>query len=76
MARTVNKELVSKEELMANGWPSRLVDEALDLPDETGPSGHWLNTHGKPYYLRERVEIAWYRMGRTDTAPDPAAWAR
>jgi hypothetical protein len=33
-----------------------------DEPDEHGPSGHWQNTSGKPYYYKDRVLLP--------TAPD------
>jgi hypothetical protein len=56
-------DLVSKDELIAAGWKDRQVDAALDEPDEHGPSGHWRSTSGKPYYHKDRVSVAAYRIG-------------
>jgi hypothetical protein len=69
-------DLVSKDELIAAGWKDRQVDAALDEADEFGPSGHWRNTTGKPYYNRDRVAVASYRIGLTDQKPTDAQWKR
>jgi hypothetical protein len=69
-------ELVSKDELIAAGWKNRQVDAALDEADEHGPSGHWRNTSGKPYYYKDRVAVASYRIGLTDQRPTDAQWKR
>lgn len=64
--------LVSQEELVALGWTKRQIEAALDEPDEVGPSGHWLNTSGKPYYDRDRVAVAAYRIGLREERPTDA----
>ena len=51
----MNQDLLSKDDLLSMGWTARQVEAALDEPDEVGPSGHWYNSNGKPYYLRDRV---------------------
>jgi hypothetical protein len=72
----MDPDLISKDALLAAGWTARQIEAALDEPDEVGPSGHWLNTSGKPYYRRERVEIAAYRIGLSDKEPLPDHWDR
>jgi hypothetical protein len=62
-------DLVSKDELIAVGWKDRQVDAALDEPDEHGPSRHWQNTSGTPYYRKDRVAVAAYRTGLTNRSP-------
>jgi hypothetical protein len=69
-------DLVSKDELIAAGWKDRQVDAAMDEPDEHGPSGHWLNKSGKPYYYKDRVAVAAYRTGLTERKPTDAQWER
>ena len=71
----MREDLISKDELIDDGWPNRQVDAALDAPDAVGPCGHWLNPHGKPFYNRERVAVAAYRMGLSDEAPPESHWA-
>lgn len=61
---------------MAVGWTKRQIEAALDEPDEVGPSGHWLNTSGKPYYDRDRVAVAAYRIGLQKKRPTSAQWQR
>lgn len=68
--------LVSQEELMAAGWKKRQIEAALDEPDEVGPAGHWLNTSGKPYYDRNRVAVAAYRIGLQKERPTDAQWRK
>lgn len=70
----VSPNLVSQEELVALGWTKRQIEAALDEPDEVGPSGHWLNTSGKPYYDRDRVAVAAYRIGLRKERPTEAQW--
>jgi hypothetical protein len=70
----MSTDSLSKQELMASGWTERLIDAALDEPDEVGPAGHWLNTCGKPYYHPDRVAVAAYRIGLTDQQPAAAIW--
>lgn len=72
----MNPDLASKEELFAAGWKERQIDAALDEPDEVGPSGHWLNTSGKPYYDRDRVAVAAYRIGLRLEKPLDAQWTK
>jgi len=72
----MRNDLCSKDELIAEGWSARQIDAALDEPDEVGPSGHWLNTSGKPYYLRERVSVAAFRTGITEQRPNADVWER
>jgi hypothetical protein len=69
-------DLVSKDEMIAAGWKDRQVDAALDEPDEYGPSGHWRNTSGKPYYYKDRVAVAAYRTGLTKQKPIDEQWKR
>jgi hypothetical protein len=68
--------LYSKEELISAGWKERQIQAALDEADEFGPSGHWLNTTGKPFYDKGRIEIAAYRIGLSNTKPDAALWSK
>jgi hypothetical protein len=70
----MSTDSLSKQELIASGWTERLIDAALDEPDEVGPAGHWLNTCGKPYYHPDRVAVAAYRIGLTYKKPAPAIW--
>jgi hypothetical protein len=70
----MSPNLVSQEELMAVGWKKRQIEAALDEPDEVGPCGHWLNTSGKPYYDRDRVAVAAYRIGLQKERPTEAQW--
>lgn len=63
-------EHFSKEELIARGWKAAQIDAVLDRADEFGPSGHWLNRTGKPYYLQDRVEVAAYRVGLASERPE------
>lgn len=70
----MSPNLVSQEDLMAVGWTKRQIEAALDEPDEVGPSGHWLNTSGKPYYDRDRVAVAAYRIGLQKERPTDAQW--
>lgn len=72
----MSRDVLSKEDLIAAGWKSRQIDAALDDPDETGPSGHWMNKSGKPFYLRERAEVAAYRIGLSPQAPSAEVWDR
>ncbi len=69
-------KLISKNELLDAGWKERQVDAALDEPDEFGPAGHWLNTRGKPYYLKDRVSIAAFRLGLTRERPLETDWKK
>ena len=71
----MSPDLVAKDELIASGWKERQVDAVLDEPDEAGPSGHWMNTHGKPYYFKDRVEVASFRIGLGSIRP-PETWWR
>jgi hypothetical protein len=71
----MSTDSLSKQELIASGWTERLIDAALDEPDEVGPTGHWLNTSGKPLYHPDRVAVAAYRIGLTDKKPEPAIWS-
>jgi hypothetical protein len=61
--------LLSKQDLCDSGWAPASIERVLDSPDEVEPAGHWLNTSGKPLYLRERVAIAEYRTGRSKRRP-------
>jgi hypothetical protein len=70
----MSTDSLSKQELIASGWTERLIDAALDEPDEVGPAGHWLNTCGKPYYHPDRVAVAAYRIGLTNQKPAAAIW--
>ena len=72
----MSPNLVSQEELVALGWTKRQIEAALDEPDEVGPSGHWLNTSGKPYYDRDRVAVAAYRIGLRKERPTDAEWQK
>ena len=72
----MSPNLISKDELIAAGWNSRQIHAALDEPDEVGPSGHWLNASGKPYYERERVAVAAFRIGLSDDEPSPNVWTK
>lgn len=72
----MSPNLVSQEELVALGWTKRQIEAALDEPDEVGPSGHWLNTSGKPYYDRDRVAVAAYRIGLRKERPTDAQWQK
>lgn len=72
----MSPNLVSQEELVALGWTKRQIEAALDEPDEVGPSGHWLNTSGKPYYNRDRVAVAGYRIGLRKERPTDAQWQK
>jgi len=67
-------ELLSREDLLSAGWTDRQIDAALDEGDQYGPSGHWLNTTGKPYYDRGRVAVAAYRVGLRTRKPPAALW--
>ena len=69
MAKTKNS-LRSKKDLYSEGWTDRLIELALGEADEYGPSGHWFNTTGKPLFKANRVAIAAYRIGISDTEPD------
>jgi hypothetical protein len=68
--------LVEKEELIRSGWRDRQINAALDEADEFGPSGHWLNITGKPYYDVGRVEIASYRIGLSSKKPNTPLWLK
>jgi len=68
------EEFVSKDDLLAAGWTALKIDAALDEADEVGPTGHWLNTAGKPYYHRDRVAVAAYRIGLKSEMPLSAQW--
>ena len=70
------EELISKEELLLTGWTERQIDAALDEPDEVGPSGHWRNTSGKPYFDRDRVAVAAYKIGLKNEKPLHAQWSK
>lgn len=72
----MSPDLVAKDELIASGWKDRQIDAALDEPDEVGPSGHWMNTYGKPYYFRDRAELASYRIGLSSLRPPEAIWQK
>lgn len=72
----MSPDLISKQELLAAGWNERQIDAALDRPDEVRPSGHWLNTYGKPYFLRERVAVAAYRIGLAEQKPEASIWEK
>jgi hypothetical protein len=72
----MSPNLVSQEELLAVGWKKRQIEAALDEPDEVGPSGHWLNTSGKPYYDRDRAAVAAYRIGLQKELPTDAQWRK
>ncbi len=65
-------DLISKAELIAAGWKNRQIDAALDEPDERGPSRHWANTWGEPYYYKDRVAVAAYRTGLAAQKPTDA----
>jgi hypothetical protein len=55
--------LFSKSELLKRGWTERQIGLALDEADEYGPSNHWLNEYGEPFYDADRVEIAAHYLG-------------
>jgi hypothetical protein len=59
----------SREDLINDGWSDRSIDAALDAADEYGPSGHWLNKIGKPFYDAERVTVAAFKTGISKTRP-------
>jgi len=63
-------KLLSKQDLCDAGWEPSSIERILDGPDEVEPAGHWLNTSGKPMYLRERVAVAEYRTGRSKRRPN------
>lgn len=70
----MRSDLCSKDDLIAVGWKARQIDAVLDDPDEVGPSGHWLSSSGKPYYLRDRVAVAAFRTGITEQKPTADVW--
>ena len=70
------EDFISKEELLLTGWKEREIAGALDEPDEFGPSGHWLNTSGKPYFDRDRVAVAAYKIGLKTDKPLAAQWSK
>lgn len=72
----MSAKLFSKDDLIAAGWNDRQIDAALDAPDDVGPSGHWLNSSGKPYFRADRVAVAAYRIGLNPRGPTPAEWAK
>lgn len=72
----MKSQLLSQEQLFSMGWKKRQIEAALDEPDETGPSGHWLNTSGKPFYDAGRVAVAAYRIGIQDSPPTSDQWSK
>lgn len=70
----MNSSLVSQRELLELGWTRRQIEAALDEPDDVGPCGHWLNTSGTPYYNRDRVSVAAYRIGLQKERPTETQW--
>jgi len=62
--------------MIAAGWKERQIDAALDEPDEVGPSGHWMNSYGTPYFYRDRAELASYRIGLSTQRPPEALWLK
>jgi hypothetical protein len=68
--RGMSSKTLSREELISVGWSDRLIDAALDAADEYGPSGHWLNKTGKPYYDEERVKVAAFKTGISKIQPN------
>lgn len=67
-------KLVSTESFSRSGWSQRKIDATFDEPDGHGPSEHWLSKQGSPLYDAERVSIAEYRVGISDTRPETALW--
>lgn len=73
---SMNNDLMSKNDLLGMGWSARQIEAALDEPDEEGASRHRYNLNGKPYYLRDRVEVAAFSIGLTDKKPSRGQWRR
>lgn len=66
----MTSKTMSREELIDAGWSDRSIDAVLDAADEYGPSGHWLNKIGKPFYDQDRVNVAAFRTGISKSQPN------
>lgn len=75
-----NAQLVSRNELLAQGWTERQISLALDEADQYGPSTHWLNPYGEPLYDGDRVNVAARRLelsgSSTFSADEVKRWNR
>lgn len=70
----MDSEFISRQELYSKGWNLRSVVKGLDVADKFGPINHPLNVIGTPFYNKDRVTVAEYRIGLSTVVPSEKIW--